>query len=201
MKPLVLAGEYSQYHSLFERTAENLNGADFILFTGGTDVDSTMYGEQPHETNQAPDVRRDEFEKSIYRAAITRGIPVCGICRGAQFLNVMNGGYLIQNVNNHLDYHLVKTDDDKEFSVSSSHHQMMVPLGDHKLLAWAENVATSYEGEPSFGKYPALDRDPEAIYFPVTQSLCVQWHPEWMDKNTMGYSWFIEAVERYMRKN
>lgn len=69
-----------------------------LVLTGGGDVDPKFYGEEPHDTFQAAETGRDEFEIALARAAIARGIPLLAICRGMQVLNVAMGGSLFQDI-------------------------------------------------------------------------------------------------------
>jgi putative glutamine amidotransferase len=69
-----------------------------VLLTGGPDVDPARYGEQPHTTVSAADRQRDEFEIALIRELVARGVPVFGICRGMQILNVALGGTLVQDL-------------------------------------------------------------------------------------------------------
>lgn len=72
---------------------------DGILFTGGPDVDPAIYGDDwVHPKTYGIDARRDAFELDLARAAEAAGIPILGICRGEQVLNVALGGTLIQHV-------------------------------------------------------------------------------------------------------
>lgn len=69
-----------------------------VLLTGGPDVDPARYGAQPHATVSATEPRRDEFEIALIREAAANGVPVFGICRGMQVLNVAFGGTLLQDL-------------------------------------------------------------------------------------------------------
>ncbi len=60
-----------------------------IIITGGKDVDAALYGEEPHPENDAPRTDRDAWEDALLTAAIDRGVPFLGICRGMQLLNVV----------------------------------------------------------------------------------------------------------------
>ena len=72
-----------------------------ILLTGGGDVDSSFFGQPRHEKTGDPTPARDEFELALCRAAIAADIPLLGICRGAQVLNVALGGDLFQHIEGH----------------------------------------------------------------------------------------------------
>ncbi len=69
-----------------------------VLLTGGPDVDPERYGEQPHTSVSAIDRQRDEFEVGLIRHLVAAQVPVLGICRGMQILNVALGGSLIQDL-------------------------------------------------------------------------------------------------------
>ena len=78
-----------------------LDGLDGLVITGGRDVDPGAYGQQRHPATDEPveDNRlRDAFEFALFRGAVRRGMPVLGICRGAQVVNVAMGGTLHQHL-------------------------------------------------------------------------------------------------------
>ena len=72
---------------------------DGLLLSGGPDVDPVRYGDDyVHPTTYGIDPDRDQFEFDLFNAALSHGIPVFGICRGIQVMNVALGGTLIQDV-------------------------------------------------------------------------------------------------------
>lgn len=75
-----------------------LDKADGLILSGGGDIVSLAYDEEPHHLSKFQDPVRDEMEFHITRAALDRGLPILGICRGVQLLNVVLGGSLIQDV-------------------------------------------------------------------------------------------------------
>jgi putative glutamine amidotransferase len=75
-----------------------LDSLDGLVITGGYDLDPATYGQQPHPTTDQPRTARDAFEFALLRGALDRGLPVLGICRGAQVLNVAFGGTLHQHL-------------------------------------------------------------------------------------------------------
>ena len=75
-----------------------LDSLDGLIVTGGKDVDPALYGQEPHPTTDAPRTDRDTWEGALLTAAIARGLPFLGICRGAQVLNVALGGTLHQHL-------------------------------------------------------------------------------------------------------
>jgi putative glutamine amidotransferase len=77
---------------------EALDGCDGVLLTGGADVDPVEYGDETRHATLDLDPVRDRYELAIARAALDRDLPLFGICRGAQVLNVAAGGTLIQDI-------------------------------------------------------------------------------------------------------
>lgn len=86
-------------NATYEKAVEAaLEAADGLLLTGGGDVVSLAYGEEPHPSSIYQDPVRDAEEFAAVRTAVERGLPVLGICRGIQSLNVALGGNLVQDV-------------------------------------------------------------------------------------------------------
>ncbi|WP_322859992.1 gamma-glutamyl-gamma-aminobutyrate hydrolase family protein [Mycobacterium europaeum] len=75
-----------------------LDRLDGLVITGGYDLDPAAYGQQPHPATDEPRAARDAWELALLRGALDRGLPVLGICRGAQVLNVALGGTLHQHL-------------------------------------------------------------------------------------------------------
>jgi putative glutamine amidotransferase len=73
---------------------------DGLLISGGADLDPALYGETLNGAN-APDPGRDEIDAAAFSAAAARGIPILGVCRGLQAVNVFSGGGLVQHVDDH----------------------------------------------------------------------------------------------------
>lgn len=80
------------------RAARALDGCDGLVLTGGEDVDPALYAATPSPALGPVDRERDEFELALFRAARERGLPVLGICRGIQVINVAMGGTLWQDL-------------------------------------------------------------------------------------------------------
>lgn len=185
---------------------ENFHSVDLIVFTGGEDVNPALYGDSKHKWTSLPNTQRDAVEQEFFDLAVKNGIPMVGICRGAQFLNVMNGGRLVQHVTNHGRPHSVVTDQGETFQVTSTHHQMMMltPGMSYKLLAWANGISSTYEVGPE-DKKPHLRMgdggkviEPECVLFPDTMSLAFQWHPEYMEKHSPCFRYTQEMIAEYL---
>jgi putative glutamine amidotransferase len=74
--------------------------AQGLLITGGADVDPAAYGEAPHGSGPT-DPGRDALDRAAFDAATDRGMPVLGICRGLQAINVFSGGAVVQHLEHH----------------------------------------------------------------------------------------------------
>lgn len=161
--------------------------ADLIQFSGGADIDPKFYNEHQHPHTYL-NHKRDIYEEYIYKYALKEGKAMAGICRGGQLLHAMNGGKLYQHVDNHasFDGHMcVDAISHTTLRVSSTHHQMMrLPVEEYTILAYAEGVAECKEwmvGEREIMQEACDDKtqDLEAIFYPSTQCLCFQGHPEY----------------------
>jgi putative glutamine amidotransferase len=78
-----------------------LGQVDGLLLPGGWDVDPALYGEEPEETVGSIDHELDRTELDLFRQARAGGLPVLGICRGQQVINVALGGSLFQHIDDH----------------------------------------------------------------------------------------------------
>jgi putative glutamine amidotransferase len=78
-----------------EETLESLDG---LLFSGGSDLDPELYGQEAHPETDGVVARRDHSEIALLQAALARDMPVLAICRGSQVLNVARGGDLVQHL-------------------------------------------------------------------------------------------------------
>ena len=177
---LILGMSGSSVHAMFRgygyTTVSALSDADVVCWTGGADVDPALYGEKPIRTTRFHRPRDDD-EQEVYKKARAMGKMCVGICRGGQFLNVMNGGSLWQDVDNHTGSHFIETSAGEVLFASSTHHQMMRPTKRGKLLAWGK-VATILHNEEHSDGHPAFGKDTEVVWYEDTKSLCFQPHPE-----------------------
>jgi gamma-glutamyl-gamma-aminobutyrate hydrolase PuuD len=138
---------------------------------------------------------RDIVEWSIMKQAVKQGVPIIGVCRGAQILCALAGGFLIQDTNNHGGYHLVDTKEKREaFYTNSTHHQMMYPFDvKHEMLASLKVPIGTYHldvDEPI-----EIPEEPEMVFFPEVKGLACQWHPECMEECTAATTYLLNAVK------
>lgn len=167
---------------------DNIEDADIVVLTGGADVDPSTYGRENvgsygHKT-------RDDYEIEMYNK-VRKDQLVMGTCRGAQLLTVLNGGNLVQDVDNHGLYgtHKMIDKEGNVFDITSLHHQMCYPFDmdekDYSLLmtSFPARSKGHYIGD---GINPdKIDEfgEPELIVFhkegqPI--SVGIQGHPEMM---------------------
>ncbi len=167
--------------------------ADLICFTGGEDVTPALYGHQNIASNC--NWLRDVREKEIYDAYVGK-IPFVGVCRGGQFLNVMNGGLMFQHVDNHGigGTHEMVNDLDQVIHVTSTHHQMMRPSGKGEIIGEAGSRATQFIAW-DHPKSPMSDT--EVVWYEETQSLCFQPHPEYRGAEETKKA-FFDYIDRYI---
>jgi len=156
--------------------------ATLVLFTGGTDINSSIYGKKAHEMAQSYDHKRDALEKAVFSEAIELGLPMLGICRGAQLLCALSGGSLVQH-SWHPGGHPLDTFDGKRIMVNSCHHQRAFPYTPgckHKLIAWAPMGTSPFNWGETFEEDMTGQPEAEIVYYPETKSLGIQSHPEWL---------------------
>lgn len=152
--------------------------ADIVQFIGGVDINPDLYGEIRLPTtivNPACDLR----DYGAWECLIPARQMAVGICRGGQFLNVQNNGFMWQHVSGHTDSHkitdLTGLTQGKEITVTSTHHQMMIPDSSGEVLAYADNLARDHKSGIQ-REYDGVD--PEVIWYDKTRCLCFQPHPE-----------------------
>ncbi|MFE5034052.1 gamma-glutamyl-gamma-aminobutyrate hydrolase family protein [Streptomyces sp. NPDC056683] len=160
-----------------EHAAATVARLDGLVIAGGPDVEPVRYGAEPDPRTGRPARVRDAWELALIDAALAAGVPLLGICRGMQLLNVALGGTLVQHIDGHAEVpgvfgrHPVKPVPGtlyagtvpEEASVPTFHHQAVDRLG-------AGLVASAY----------AADGTVEAVELPAGHGwvLGVQWHPE-----------------------
>jgi putative glutamine amidotransferase len=83
---------------------ELLDRIDALVLGGGADIDPASQGAEPHSETIGTNPARDRFEMALARRAMTRGIPLLGVCRGMQLMNVACGGTLDQHIPDRLGH-------------------------------------------------------------------------------------------------
>jgi anthranilate/para-aminobenzoate synthase component II len=180
---------------------EGIKGVDAVVLWGGADIPASFYGKKPHWSSQARHgpSKRDEIEWKAIQYCKMKGIPIIGICRGAQMLCAANGGTLIQDVSNHTSHHEIVTKDGEILMTNSLHHQMMNPANtEHELIAWSKkNISARYEGETPNDKIK-MEKEPEIVYFPNLRGLAIQGHPEFFGAPKPFVEYCVDLVTKYL---
>ncbi len=187
MKVFVVGGNTNYVNFLHNaELTDNLEEARLVVFTGGADVHPSLYGCMKHPST-CSDRARDEREKAVFDRIDPKRQVVYGCCRGSQFVTVMNGGKLIQDVRNHaLSITHPITDGKKIYEITSTHHQMMYPFclkekEDYEILFHTpiKRSNGAYSGDQIDAE--AVTVEPEIVLYHVKNKpkcLAVQGHPE-----------------------
>ena len=178
-----------------------LDVLDGLILAGGRDVDPATYDAEPHPHTDDPRTERDEWEIALARRAMERDIPLLGICRGMQLMNIARGGTLVQHLPEHVGHeehrrslgtfdgndhpvHLAagslaaRAAGEVRHKTLSHHHQGIDRVGDGlHISGWADD-----------------DEVPEALEDPsLGFALGVQWHPE-ADRDSQVVAALVEAA-------
>ena len=190
-----------------EAIDQQINSAQGILLPGGADVDPTLYGEERRGNTQEPMVERDKFEMYLIEQAMQRGLPILGICRGLQVLNVKLGGTLYQDVATDMSG-AMRHDWHKEGGVSLPrskmvHEVVITPGTKLSELVGQDTVRVNslhHQGVKDLGQglvvtARAEDGLVESVEMPSYPKLmALQWHPEEMLDNPVWQNLFKEFV-------
>lgn len=191
------------------RVARALEGCDGLLLTGGEDVDPAYYGEEPSRALGAVDRERDEFELALFHAARAARLPVLGICRGIQLVNVALGGTLYQDLPSERPGSL---DHDPDAPRHTRTHHVRLASGSRAARALGVDrlVPNSFHHQAIKDLAPALvatgwsdDGVIEAVEGGSADPwlLAVQWHPEEMHADVTAperglFSALVEEARR-----
>jgi putative glutamine amidotransferase len=171
---------------LVDEPDQALDRIDGLILAGGHDVDPASYGAEAHPETNGIVVERDYVELALARRAVERDMPVLGICRGMQLLNVAFGGTLRQHLPDELGHEEHRR---VPGSFDGSDHDVRLKSGSLAALAAGEDLHRTkshhHQGVERIGEgfevtgFATLDDLPEAIEAPARRFvLGVQWHPE-----------------------
>ncbi len=192
---VLAAGGLPVYLPFIADPADYAARLDGLLLTGGTDIDPMHYGQAPHPSLLKPEPERDTFELELLDGAVTHEIPVLGICRGVQMINVHGGGTLNQHVTPHTGAgkptngvshrvdltpgSLAESLYGPSLQVNSLHHQTIADIA-----AGFDATGVSCDGEI------------EVIESHDRPWLGVQWHPEMLDSRDDDpvFDWLVTSA-------
>jgi putative glutamine amidotransferase len=170
---------------------------DGLLFPGGWDVDPAEYREAAEHATELVDHELDRMEIALARGAVEAGVPILGICRGQQLVNVALGGSLWQHVEGHdmhgqpRDFlaHPVALDADSEITQAVHARTLMVNSLHHQAVKQAAPGLRVTAQSP--------DGMIEALESPDRRVVTVQCHPEELVE---GHPWARTLFERFVQR-
>jgi len=177
---------------------------DGLVLSGGADIDPEAYGAEPHPATNGTVPERDRTELALARRAVQRDMPVLGICRGMQVLNVALGGTLKQHLPEEFGHEDHRPNPG---SFEDSDHDVTLVAGSLAALAAGETSHNTkshhHQGVETIGEgllitgHSALDDLAEAIEAPARRFvLGVQWHPE-ADERSRVIAALVERARDY----
>jgi gamma-glutamyl-gamma-aminobutyrate hydrolase PuuD len=219
-RPLLAAGGLPMtLPQLADAIAPALDAVDAIVLAPGRDIEPVRYGQEPHSLLAATEPQRDAFELELVERALERDLPILGMCRGVQLLNVALGGTLVQDVSlvaagHPSDPGWARWKEVESASVSGGpvppHPRHEIEIEPSSLLARALGTC---EIEVSSFHHQAIDRVgeglevvarsasdglPEAVELPGRPVLAVQWElqEEWRvdPRFAAVFEWFVGAA-------
>jgi gamma-glutamyl-gamma-aminobutyrate hydrolase PuuD len=161
---------------------ETLDVLDGLIFSGGSDLDPGLYGQEAHPETTGIVRDRDSAEMALLDAALARDLPVLAICRGSQLLNVVLGGDLVQHVPD-----VVGSERHKQVAGEFADHEVEITEGTRLAGLIGDSVPVKSHHHQGFGRIgqglsvAAKDDDGtvEALEDPSRRfALGVLWHPE-----------------------
>jgi putative glutamine amidotransferase len=190
--------------ALLEDAGEVLSLFDGLMLAGGADIDPASYGSDRAAETVDTIRERDDWEIALTRAALERDVPVLGICRGMQLINVACGGTLVQHLPDHVGHEEHRrvlgsfdgADHDVQLAEGSLAAQAAGELDHATKSHHHQGVERLGEGLIVTG-FSTLDEVPEAIESPDRRYvLGVQWHPEADPTSSVVASFVAAAAER-----
>lgn len=170
---------------------DEINNCDALVLSGGIDVYPGFYGSNSIDYPGAPEKfneKRDEFEIDVFKSALEKKLPVLGICRGMQLINVIHKGTLIQNLGDEELIKIHKGNPDKRHDIS---------IGEETLL---HDITGQTQGEINSAHHQSIDKLGKGLLINCRAEdgtiegiewedkkdkafmLAIQWHPERMFK-------------------
>jgi putative glutamine amidotransferase len=180
---------------------ETLDGLDGLVFSGGSDLDPELYGQEAHAETFGIVRERDDSELGLLKGALERDMPVLAICRGSQVLNVARGGDLVQHLPEVVGHEQHKHNPPGVFA---DHGVELVEgsrvgrlLGDHAPVKSHHHQGFGRIGEGLQVAARADDGTVEAVEDPSRRfAVGVLWHPE-AGEDFALFQGLVEEARRY----
>jgi putative glutamine amidotransferase len=183
-----------------EGIEETLDAVDGLIFSGGSDLDPALYGQEAHPETNGVVPERDRAELALLSAALARDMPVLAICRGSQVLNVALGGDLVQHlpdvVGNEQHKHTPGVFADHDVAIDDG-TRLGAIVGDHVPVKSHHHQGFGRLGEGLRISAHADDGAAEAVEDPERRfTLGVLWHPE-AGEDMKLFEALVEEAQRY----
>jgi anthranilate synthase component 2/putative glutamine amidotransferase len=178
---------------------ETVAALDGLVLAGGPDLDPSSYNEAPHPRTGTPNAERDAWEFDLLSEALEQDIPILGVCRGMELLNVARGGRLIQHLPDNVGdlghqpapavfgNQIVRVRPSSRLATILGHAPVAVRCYHHQAV-----------GKVGVGLLPAAwcgDETVEAVEMPDREFVFgVQWHPETDPTDTRLFDALVEAA-------
>jgi len=177
--------------TVLELTATpSLEGLDGVMLTGGGDIAPSYYHETPHPKANPPDATRDAFELELAKLALDNDVPMFGVCRGLQVLNVAAGGTLIQDIPSEVNQALGH---EVNSPLNAIAHEVWITRGSSLANTMQEQLVDGEVLQVNSRHHQAIKQPaagfevsataPDGVIEAIERSgarfcLAVQWHPE-----------------------
>jgi putative glutamine amidotransferase len=178
--------------------------ADGLLLTGGWEINPSLYGQERHPSIERIDDVRDAAELAVIEVALQRRIPILGVCRGLQLLNIVMGGSLIQDIPT-----WSQSRPEPRVGHSGTQHEIAIEpgsvlgslLGGRSMVNSRHHQAVGRLADGLSATARTADGIVEAAESKTGQPLlAVQWHPEdlWQtdDKFLRPFQWLVRQARR-----
>lgn len=204
MKVFVVGGDIHYINWIKDaKLIDDPRKADIVFFTGGEDVDPSMYGCEKHFRTYS-NIARDKKEKAVFDR-LSENQLVIGVCRGSQFCSMVNGGLLVQDVHNHALWGTHEITNGKDhYEITSTHHQMQYPFTInpeyYDILYWADGLSSGYYAGDKIDSNPIIEKgEPEIVLYHVPgkpKCLAIQGHPEMMKYGVL-HDMLNDLIKKY----
>ena len=180
-----------------ESPDELLDMLDGLILAGGSDIDPASYGAKPHPETRGTRPERDRFELALGTRALERDMPVLGICRGMEMLNVTQGGTLNQHLGLELHRHTPGVFTDHRVELDPGSLAERVVGGERTEVKSAHHQGVEELGEGVIASGRADDGVVEALELPDKSfAVGVLWHPEEDERSRVVGALVNEARDR-----
>jgi putative glutamine amidotransferase len=181
-------------------TSEHLSRLDGLVLVGGADIDPSRYGQAPHPQAGALRLDRDAAEFGLFHLALEADLPVLGVCRGMELINVALGGTLHQHLPDVTggDTHLVTPGVFGSNDIKLAQGSAVAGLiGDHVTVHCHHHQAIDQLGTGLVASGWAQDGIVEAVELPDAGFVIgVQWHPEENQEDVRLFEGLVQAARR-----